>query len=69
MAQRKSTQQERTLVGVSSSRHADTVGRFARGLNVTETTRQAIEVACSELGYEHIVLERLRALAAREAQS
>ena len=69
MAQKQSTEQQRTLAGLRAGRHADTVGRYSKGLNVTETTRRQIEDACHELGYEHIVAERLRALAAREGQS
>jgi len=66
MAQQKSTEQERTLAGMRAGRHADTVRRFANGLNVTEPTRRAIEAACHELGLEHIVVERMRALAAKK---
>jgi len=69
MAQKKSTEPERSLTGLRAGRHTDTVKRFTEGLNVTETTREAIENACHELGFEHIVCERLRALAAREGQS
>lgn len=69
MAQKISTEHERTLVGVYVNLHTDTVGRFSQGLNVRETTRRAIEDACHELGLQHIVIERMRALAAKDGES
>ena len=68
MAQRQSTEQQRTLIAVRAGRHPDTVRRYANGLPVTETTRRAIEDACVELEADHIVLERRRALAGRGRQ-
>jgi len=61
-ALRTSTEQERTLVGIRACRHADTVGRYTKGLSVNETTRRGIEAACEQLDYRHIVEERARAL-------
>jgi hypothetical protein len=68
MTEKASTEQERTLVGTIAGRHPDTVRRYIQGLSVTETTQQAIEGACYDLDYGHIVLERLRALAAKGGQ-
>jgi DNA-binding LacI/PurR family transcriptional regulator len=68
MARERSSEQQRALIGVVAGRHPDTVKRYVQGLPVSETTGEQIEIAARELQYEHIIVERLRSLAARKGQ-